>query len=46
MIATLRRAGQFDPVHFFRGGLIRINSIPANLAQGDQYCPDDGENSS
>jgi hypothetical protein len=37
MIATLRRAGQFDPVHFFRARLIQIKSIPANLAQGDQY---------
>jgi hypothetical protein len=43
MIVTLRRAGAFDPVQFFRGVLIRINSISANLAQSDQYWADDGE---
>jgi hypothetical protein len=37
MMVTLRRAGRFDPVQFFRVDLIQIKSISANLAQGDQY---------
>jgi len=43
MIVTLRRAGRFDPVQFFRVDLIQIKSISANLAQGDQYWADDGQ---
>jgi hypothetical protein len=37
MFVTLRRAGLFDPVQFFRDGLIQIKSISVNLAKGDQY---------
>jgi hypothetical protein len=43
MIVTLRRAGRFDPVQFFRVDLIQIKSISANLAQGDQCWADDGQ---
>jgi hypothetical protein len=39
---TLRRAGRFDPVQFFGGDLIRINSNAANLAHKFQYWVDDG----
>jgi hypothetical protein len=33
MFVTLRRAGLFDPVQFFRDGLIQIKSISVNLAK-------------
>jgi hypothetical protein len=39
---TLRRAGRFDPVQFFGGDLIRINSNAANLPHKFQYWVDDG----
>jgi hypothetical protein len=32
IIVTLRRAGLFDPVQFFRTGLIQISSTSAKLA--------------
>jgi hypothetical protein len=41
-VITLRRAGSFDPVQFFRVRLIQINSFPANLAQDDQYWAGEG----
>jgi hypothetical protein len=42
MIATLRRAGQFDPVQFFRTRLIQIKSVAANLAHKARYWAEDG----